>query len=169
MAIISHFRDIFSNNPKYIWPNLANGGLDLVPDSWASLLQRKGSSRIVKSDLALVQLKFSFSSLCWLYHQLPNKPYKHSFCNFSQVQMEQMERLNLVIVLGKLFCKSFQEFYAPFLLNSFLEHVPILHICSFFLFPIRVPSFPVYLFRQSGYYFSQGRTPSFALSNWAFE
>lgn len=58
---------------------------------------------------------------------------------FLQAQMEQIcackkkkKSLDLVIVLGKLSCKSFQEFYAPFLLNSFLEHVPILHIHSFF-------------------------------------
>lgn len=76
----------------------------------------------------------------------------------------QIERFNLVIVLDKLSCKSFQGFYTPFLLNSLLEHGPILHICSFFLFSILVPRFPVYPFRQSGHCFSLGGAPFFALN-----
>lgn len=87
----------------------------------------------------------------------------------STVQIKQMQRQIWWPSSSKLFCKSFQEFYAPFLLNSFLEHVPILHICSFFLLPTLVPRSPVYLFSQSGYCFSLGGGPSFALSTWSFE
>lgn len=117
----------------------------------------------------MVLLKFSFFSLCRLYHKLPNKRYVHSFHSFSQVQMEQMEKLDLVTVLDKLSCKSFREFYTPFLLNSFVEHVPVLHICSFFLLSVLVPRFPVYLFRQSGYCFSLAGAPFFALNTWSAE
>lgn len=137
--------------------------LSYSASSWASVAKNRVTANCLKWP-TLPHLTLLFSPLCWFYH-----PYLTSSTSTTsvifKVQMGQMERLNLVIVLGKLLWKSVQEFYTPFLLNSFLEHVPILHICSFFLLPILVPRFPVYLFRQSGYYFSQGGALSFALSN----
>lgn len=68
-----------------------------------------------------------------------------------QVQREQTERLGSGDCPPVSFPINHSKNSMPlFLLNSFLEQIPILHICSFFLFPILVPRFPVYHFRQSG-------------------
>lgn len=149
MPIMSHFRDIFSNTRNIfgsIW--LASRAKLLS----FSVSREKGHHKLIKMTQPQFSLNSHFLLSAGFITNYLKSPMNTASVIFLQVQME---RLNLVIVLGKLSCKSFQEFYAPFLLNSFLEQVPILHICSFFLLPILVPRFPVYLFRQSGYYFSQ--------------
>lgn len=138
MSISSHFRNIFSNTPNTFGPLGKYMGWTLVQGSWASLW----SLQIVKNDPGLVGWNSNFPpSVGFITNYLVSTMsttfmfFVVLFFFFLQVQIEQMERLDLVIIFHKLSCKSFQEFYAPFLLNSFLEHVPILHICSFFLSP----------------------------------
>lgn len=145
MPIIAHFRNIFSNTPNTFSPTWQISVLNYGAKASEPLC---GHHELLKwPSIGLDEILIFFTSL-------NGAKEKAWICWLSS---------------GKLSCKSFQEFYAPFLLKSFLEHVPVFHICSFFLHPILVPRFPVYHFRQSGFCFSLGGAPSFALSTWSFE
>lgn len=123
-------RDIFSNTPNTFGPNGKKKVCwMLLPDSWASLW----SPWCLKCPSIALNEILTFLPLVALSQILPSQCYEHSFHSFfTCVNGANRKAWIWWLSSGKLSCKSFQEFYAPFLLNSFLEHVPILHICSFF-------------------------------------
>lgn len=90
MPIISYFRDIFSNTSNTFGPNCQIS----VLDAGSRLLSLSVVTVNCSSAPALLQMKFSLSSLRQLYHKSPSKSYEHSFHSFFlQVQREQTERL----------------------------------------------------------------------------